>query len=284
MIFEHEIPRGSKLYFGKSAQLKREIEHSSAMILSDAGYEEIVTPCFSYHQNASFGHNRLLVRINDRDNHEVSLRADSTADVLRIATKRLGRSSDVKRWFYIQPIFLFPTKEYYQVGAELLDGSFSEACSMSIKLLQKQNISPLLQIANIAIPKILNEKYGLNLEDIKAMNIDNLLNDAPDWVSSLIHVQKPEDLSDLSIYPDDIAKELQKLLDAVSTLEYENIVLSPMYYARMRYYDSLMFRAFEGNTMFATGGTYEIDETKAAGFALYVDKCVDRLLKEMGDE
>ena len=155
---------------------------------------------------------------------------------------------------------------------------------MSIKLLQKQNISPLLQIANIAIPKILNEKYGLNLEDIKAMNIDNLLNDAPDWVSSLIHVQKPEDLSDLSIYPDDIAKELQKLLDAVSTLEYENIVLSPMYYARMRYYDSLMFRAFEGNTMFATGGTYEIDETKAAGFALYVDKCVDRLLKEMGDE
>lgn len=280
MIFEHEIPKGSKLYFGKSAKLKREIEYKSALLLEEAGYEEIVTPNFSYHQHASFGHNRLLIKVNDEDNHEVGLRADSTADVLRIATKRLARSKDVKKWFYIQPIFLFPTKEYYQIGAELLDGTFEEACSTSIKLLQKLNIKPHLQIANIAIPKLLSENYGVALEDIKSMNIERLLKTAPKWFGNLVHIQGREDLEDLSIYPNDISVQLKRLLDASANLDYDDVLLSPLYYAKMRYYDSLMFRAFEENVMYATGGTYEIDGTNAAGFALYTDKCIDRLIKE----
>ena len=50
MIFEHEIPSGSKLYFGESAKVKREIEFVSAELLENLGFEEIVTPLFSYHQ------------------------------------------------------------------------------------------------------------------------------------------------------------------------------------------------------------------------------------------
>lgn len=280
MIFEHEIPVGSKLYFGKSAKLKREIEHSCAQLLDESGYEEISTPVFSYHQSASFGHNKMLIKINDADNHDVTLRADSTADVLRIATKRLGRSSDTKKWFYIQPIFLFPTTEYYQVGAEILDGSFTQACQMSMKLLKEQGISPLLQIANIAIPKVLNENYGISLDDIKSMNIENLLRGAPEWLETLIGVQHPSDLADLSVYPSDIAQMLQELVDASTMVEYDRVVLSPMYYANMRYYDSLMFRAFQDNKVYSIGGTYRIDDTNAAGFALYVDRCVEKLLKE----
>ncbi len=43
MILEHEIPSGSKLYFGNSAKIKREIEKVASDILSK-GFEEIVTP------------------------------------------------------------------------------------------------------------------------------------------------------------------------------------------------------------------------------------------------
>jgi len=50
MIFEHEIPSGSRLYFGKSAKLKREIEYVASQTLDGLGFEEIVTPLFSYHQ------------------------------------------------------------------------------------------------------------------------------------------------------------------------------------------------------------------------------------------
>ena len=31
--FDHEIPNGSRLYFGKSAQLKRELENKASEIL-----------------------------------------------------------------------------------------------------------------------------------------------------------------------------------------------------------------------------------------------------------
>ncbi|MCF6206764.1 MAG: ATP phosphoribosyltransferase regulatory subunit, partial [Sulfurovum sp.] len=102
MIFEHEIPSGSKLYFGESARIKREIEFVSAEMLENFGFEEIVTPLFSYHQHESFDDQKPLVRLNDEQNHEVTLRADSTADVVRIVTKRLGRSTASKKWFYIQ--------------------------------------------------------------------------------------------------------------------------------------------------------------------------------------
>jgi len=46
MIFEHEIPTGSKLYFGESAKIKRNIESIASEMLSQRGFEEIVTPLF----------------------------------------------------------------------------------------------------------------------------------------------------------------------------------------------------------------------------------------------
>jgi len=280
MIFVHEIPAGSHLYFAQSAKVKRELEYKSAKKLEEMGYQEISTPLFSYHQHESFDSKKSLIRLNDADNHEVSLRADSTADVIRIVTKRLDRSSDAKRWFYIQPIFTFPTTEQHQIGAELIDGTFAEVCNASISLLNQQNIRPILQIANIAIPKLLNEHYGVSLDDIKSMNIKSILSLEVDWIEPLVKIHTVDDISDLSIYPDDIKIELKKIVDALSSVRYDSVVISPLYYAQMRYYDSLMFRAFEDNKLFAKGGTYSIDEVSSAGFAIYVDACVEKLLEK----
>ncbi len=280
MIFEHEIPSGSHLYFGESARIKRSIENGSALLLEKQGYQEIVTPLFSYHQHESFGSQKPLVRLNDAANHEVSLRADSTADVVRIVTKRLGRSSDVKKWFYIQPIFSFPTIEQYQIGAELIDGSFEEACQMSIALLSHQRVTPILQIANIAIPTLLHERYGITIEDIRSMNVEAILQSGLPWMEKLVHIHTLRDLEDLSMFPADIAFELQKITQEASKLNYEQMVISPLYYAQMRYYDSLLFRLFEENRLYATGGIYEVDEIRAAGFAIYTDACVEKLIQK----
>lgn len=280
MIFAHEIPSGSQLYFGESARIKRSIESGSALLLEREGYQEIVTPLFSYHQHESFGSKKPLVRLNDTDNHEVSLRADSTADVVRIVTKRLGRSSDVKRWFYIQPIFTFPTTEQHQIGAELIDGTFEEACEMSISLLSHQQLQPILQIANIAIPTLLSEKYGISLKEIRSMNIEALMASGLAWMEKLIMIHKLEDIGDLCDFPEDIAFELKKIQEIAEKIAYEKIVVSPLYYASMRYYDSLLFRMFEENRLYATGGIYAIDEVRAAGFALYTDACVEQIIQK----
>lgn len=274
MIFEHEIPSGSRLYFGKSAKLKREIEHIAGESLESQGYEEIVTPIFSYHQHESFGDLKPLIRLNDESNHEVTLRADSTVDVVRIVTKRLGRSMESKRWFYIQPTVTFPTKEQYQVGAEVIDGTFDEIANTTIAILEQLDLRPIMQLANIRIPHLLNEQYGISLELLQSTNIEQILKADLEWIDSLVRLHKGEDLEDLSLFPDDIARELGSIREALSKIEYENVVISPLYYTKMRYYDSLTFKMFEDNRLLAMGGTYGVDDIDAAGFALYTDECI----------
>jgi ATP phosphoribosyltransferase regulatory subunit HisZ len=89
MIFEHEIPTGSKLYFGQSAKRKRELEGDASEFLQNEGFEEIVTPNLSYSQHQSIDDSKELITLSDESNNTVALRADSTLDVVRIITKRL---------------------------------------------------------------------------------------------------------------------------------------------------------------------------------------------------
>ena len=274
MIFEHEIPSGSRLYFGESAKVKREIEFVSAEMLENLGFEEIVTPIFSYHQHECFNDKKPLVRLNDEFNHEVTLRADSTADVVRIVTKRLGRSTESKKWFYIQPTVTFPTREQYQIGAEIVDGRFEEVVRTATMLLKEVDIEPVMQIANIRIPHLLNEKYGVSLDVLKSMHVEQIMKAELPWIEQLVRINTIEDLDDLDVFPADIREELEKIKEATQSVAYEKMVISPLFYAKMRYYDSLTFRMFEGNSLLAMGGIYTIDGVEAAGFALYTDECI----------
>ena len=274
MIFEHEIPSGSKLYFGESAKIKRDIEYVASEMLDNLGFEEIVTPLFSYHQHDSFNDKKPLVRLNDEENNEVTLRADSTADVVRIVTKRLGRSTESKKWFYNQPTVTFPTTEQYQIGAEIIDGSFEEVVQTSVMLLNEIEATPVMQVSNIRIPHLLNEKYGVSLEVLKSMHVEQILSADLAWIDALVRVNKVEDLEDISMFPSDIQEELLKIKEATQKVNYDKMVISPLFYAKMRYYDSLTFRMFENNALLAMGGIYSIDGVEAAGFALYTDECI----------
>ncbi len=274
MVYEHEIPSGSKLYFGKSAKLKREVEKICSDYLESQNFSEIVTPIFSYHQQESFLDTKVLVRLNDATNHEVSLRADSTVDVVRIATKRLNRSEDVKKWFYIQPIFAFATNEQYQVGAEVIDGTLEEVADIALTLLDKLDVEFNFQVANIAIANLLIKEYGFKEEDIKNIKLEKILNSNYSWIAPLVEVNCIDDLEDLSIYPKDIQAELKKIKDAVSKIKAKNILISPLYYAPMRYYKSLVFRAFKGTKLYSTGGVYSIKGINGAGFAIYTDDII----------
>lgn len=284
MIFEHEIPSGSKLYFGTSAKVKREIEFVSAEMLENFGFEEIVTPLFSYHQHDSFDDKKPLVRLNDEENNEVTLRADSTADVVRIITKRLGRSTGSKKWFYIQPTVTFPTKEQYQIGAEVIDGTFEKITKTTIMLLNEIGAMPVMQIANIRIPHLLNEKYGVSLEVLKSMHVEQILAADLPWIDQLARINAVDDLSDLSVFPEDIKTELEKIKEATQRVAYDKMVISPLFYAKMRYYDSLTFRMFENNALLAMGGIYSVDGVEAAGFALYTDECITSKMSKEEDK
>ena len=281
MIQEHEIPTGSRLYFQKSARIKREIETISANTLEKLGYAEIVTPYFSYHQDKTFARNKLLF-FSDKNNNTLYLRADTTVDLARLITKRLGRSVDQKKWFYIQPVFTYPSNEIYQIGCENLQNSdLSKTLKDSIELLNEIKATPILQISNIQIPKILSKLLDLDIEIFKSSNIQKLLDLNLEWLNKLTNLQDIKQIEEiLDIVPLQIQDELKKIQSLCHDISYENIVIAPLYYAKMNYYDGLFFRYIKDNELLGLGGAYNYEDVEATGFAIYVDKIIEEKIKD----
>ena len=277
MIFEHEIPEGSKLYFGDVARRKRTIEQIASEVLSAEGFEEIVVPLFSYHQHQSISDVRELIRLGDRANNKMSLRADSTIDVVRIIDKRLGRNVDHCKWFYIQPVYRYPSNEQYQVGAEMIaEENLSMALGHCMEILVRLDTQPLLQVCNINIPKILSRMLELPLDDFRQIRIETFLAQKIEWLTRLVYLQKPEEIDAvMAIVPDPVKAELQKMKELCEKVAYANTVVSPLYYAKMLYYDELFFRVIEGNEVFARGGRYENEGVTSVGFAIYTDALLE---------
>ncbi len=279
MMLEHEIPTGTKLYFGKTAKIKREIEAIASDVLYKADYEELITPLFSYHQHMSIADEKELIRVNDTQNYQLTLRADSTIDVVRLLDKRLGRNTSHQKWFYIQPIYMYPSKEIYQIGAEFIgQKNLSQVLQTAIDIVNALEIKPLLQLSNIRIPQIISQELGIDLEDFRHINIQKLLDTKVEWLREIIYLEKLEDIDRvISVVPDVIKVELERIKELAQNIDYDNFVIAPLYYAKMLYYDELYFRMIEKNDVFARGGRYVNDEVASVGFALYTDKIIEKL-------
>ena len=281
MIFEHEIPKGSRLYFGKTAKRKRVLENRVCDILDEMGFEEILTPNFSYSQHQAIANERKLIKFSDEQNEQVSLRADSTLDVVRIITKRLGRTTTHKKWFYVQPIFTYPSKEEYQIGCEWIDhDNIADIMNLTATILKSLQIKPILQISNINIPKSVSSELNIDIELLKNGEIAALFKLNCDWLNKLIKVKDISSLEKvIDIVPSSIKKELEKLLQKAKEVDYSNIIIAPLYYGTLRYYDSIYYRVIHENLTLCKGGMYSSEGMSSLGFALYTDN----LLKILED-
>ncbi|MDD2384459.1 MAG: ATP phosphoribosyltransferase regulatory subunit [Sulfurospirillaceae bacterium] len=283
MIYEHEIPTGSKLYFGQSAKLKREIEAVASKLFYNASFEEIVSPFFSYHQHQSIDEKELL-RFSDEENHIVSLRADSTMDVVRLLTKRVGRSTNNNKWFYIQPVFRYPSHEVHQIGAELIgEGNLSLSIQMSLAIFEQFKLVPLLHVSNINIPKMLSKMLNIDLKVFEKGELQKLLALNIPWLTKLTYLQSVEEIDEiLELVPSELKVELLRMQTLAKTINYTNIVFSPLYYVKMRYYNALFFRFIEENFTLGVGGSYDCDGVESSGFGLYTDDLIEILIKRVG--
>ncbi len=282
-MLEHEIPTGSKLYFGKSAKVKREIESIASDVLDKNDFLEILTPLFSYHQHLSIADEKELIRINDEKNNAISLRADSTIDVVRIIKKRLGLNNSHKKWFYIQPVYTYPTTEQYQIGVEQMnEKDLSKVLVIANDILKKLDVKPLVQISNMKIPHILCDMFDeLNLDDFRHLNIEKFLNLKVEWLNKLVYLQYIDQVDEiLDVVPNEIKVELLKMKELCESSACDNGVLSPMYYAKMLYYDELFFRIIKDNEVYARGGRYKNEETTSVGFAIYTDIIIEEKVKQ----
>ena len=282
MVLEHEIPNGSKLYFGKSAKVKREIEAVASEVLDSEDFEEILSPLFSYHQHLSIANERELIRVNDEKNNSISLRADSTIDVVRIIEKRLGRNTKERKWFYIQPVYKYPTTEQYQIGVEYMDEQdLGYILNIANDIFKKLEVSALVQVSNMKIPHILVDMFDeLTLDDFRHLNIEKFLNLKIEWLSKLVYLQHVDQVDELlDIVPEVLKLELIKMKELCSSSVCNNGVLAPMYYAKMLYYDELFFRIIKDNEVYARGGRYKNEDTTSVGFAIYTDTIIEEKVK-----
>ncbi len=283
MIFEHEIPQGSRLYFGKTAKNKRDLENKVSQIFIADNFEEIVTPNFSFTQHQSVNDSKTLINTFDQNNTNLNLRADSTLDVVRIITKRLGRTTSHKKWFYIQPVFTYPSTEHYQMGCEYIDHEdINDIIALTTKVISTLNIDPVLQISNINIPRLICKNLNIDENIFKNGEIAKLYELNIDWLTKLLEVIHLEDLEILlnnSDIPNDIIEELNILKTTVKNTSYSNIVVSPLYYALLPYYDGIYYRVIKDNLTIAKGGSYHSEGIDSLGFALYTDN----LLKVLED-
>jgi len=281
MIFEHEIPQGSRLYFGKLAKKKRKLEEKISNFFENKEFEEIVTPNFSYSQHQSIDDEKKLIKFSDNSNNQVALRADSTLDVARIITKRLGRTTNHKKWFYIQPVFSYPSNEYYQIGVEWLEyEDVADMINLTSEVLKLIELEPLIQISNINIPKLVSKELDIELDIFKDGQISKLFELKIEWLDKLLYASTKDDLKDLlPSLPKNIQQEVNKLIEIVNDINHKNITISPLYYTAMKYYDDVYYRVIENNFTIAKGGRYKSEGVSSLGFALFTDN----LLKILED-
>ncbi|MCK9162024.1 MAG: ATP phosphoribosyltransferase regulatory subunit [Arcobacteraceae bacterium] len=282
MILEHEIPKGSRLYFGKSARKKRELEYLLSEMLLRNGFEEIVTPNFSYGQHQSIDDPKKLIKIFDEENNELALRADSSLDVVRIITKRLGRTTSHKKWFYIQPVFNYPSSEYYQIGCEWIEhDDISDIIALSLDMIQDLKLEATLQLSNINIPQLIAQDFNIDIDLFKNADYAKIEAYGIDWLNKLLQINTKDDISDevLDMMPQNIKEELIKLKNVSMFFMYDKIVLSPLYYTSIKYYDDIYYRVIYDNLVLMIGGSYKSEEIDSLGFALYTDnvmKIIDK--------
>lgn len=273
MIGEYEIPKGSKLYFGESARKKRQLENLCVAVLEKHGFEEIVTPAFSYHQSLS--NPKEVIRISDEENNMVALRADSSLEVVRLIGKRLGRSTPQRKWFYVQPVFKYPTGEIHQIGAEWTEsGHFEGMIAVAAELLAEAGLAPVLQLGNIRIPRRISELAGIDHRLFADHDMRALMEREEPWLRALLVADDAPSLRKAMELVEDgaLLEELELLASTAEKVNYPNLAVTPVYHAHTEYYDGLYFRFIQENKRLVMGGSYDNDGEHAVGFGLYTDE------------
>ena len=280
MILDHEIPQGSKLYFGNTAKLKRKVETCAYEVFMQNGFEEIVTPAFSFLQHQHDFSNRQIIRLNSEQNQQLSLRYDSTIDAIRILTKRLSRNVDNKKWFYIQPVFSYPSNEIHQIGAEYLEGDLNKIIQVANEILKKININPLIQFSHSKILEICSMEFKMTPDEFSKQDLNTLMQNQ--LLKELIMMKTLKDLKNfIPKAPSFIKQELMMLNEYAQACGNQNILIAILQQAPVDYYRDIIFRAFANNHTLLLGGSYEINHTLSCGFGIYTDHLIDYLTKNI---
>ena len=178
----------------------------------------------------------------------------------------------------MQPIFKYPSKEFYQIGAEMIDErNLALAIKIALEIFSEFGLKPVLQLSNIEIPKLICQILGISIDVFEKGAIEVLLQKDIKWLND---ITKATTLQDLKALKNSVPNELKDAINDIENLgiSYENVRISLLYYSKMRYYDELFFRFLDANSILCSGGNYKIDGTNSSGFAVMVDAMIEKII------
>ena len=132
-----QIPNGVQDRFLVEAVRRREAEAALRACFSRWGYQEVIPPAFEYYENMSVGASdrlrQAMYRFIDRKGRTLSLRADFTPQIARMAATKLFDQPMPLRCFYVGSLFRYEEpqagrkREFTQAGVELIGVDTAEA-------------------------------------------------------------------------------------------------------------------------------------------------------------
>jgi histidyl-tRNA synthetase len=247
----------------------------------------------------------------------VVLRPDGTIPIARLYIEGMGKSA-LARLFYIANIFMFEetgaeTRERWQCGAELI-GAGSALADVELITLAREVLSRLgieaveLRLAHIGLIRALLEELGLSRsEQVKVFDqimdgdlaaltkikpkspelgrVLSQLLDLKGKSSGFLHNFKAlfnHELPRLEPHIDDFINVVS-LLDSLG-YDYQIDIAAG---AGFEYYTGMTFQLFSGEEKIGGGGRYDAlipllgnQDVPASGFALYLDRLMNRLRPE----
>ncbi|MEO1941843.1 MAG: ATP phosphoribosyltransferase regulatory subunit [Campylobacterales bacterium] len=270
MVLEHDIPAGGRLYIGTQAKLKRQLEGDAAEFFEERGYREIVTPYFSYHQQGFIPLSKLI-RVADRENRVVTLRGDTSFDLIRLVLKRL--KSGHQKWFYIQPVFRYPSREIYQIGAEWLEGNLEELLTLNLELFARWKVEGRLILSNQQITQWLIGEGVLGEGELKRLELYKF----PKWVRKLAKISEISQLEKLEQFPAPLRAPLEELREIGEQVARWGVepLLALVELPPFPYYRGIFFKFIANQFLIARGGRYQVKEVESVGFSIYTDQLLE---------
>jgi ATP phosphoribosyltransferase regulatory subunit HisZ len=267
---EHDIPAGGRLYIGTQAKLKRQLEGEAAEFFEERGYREIVTPYFSYHQQGFIPLSKLI-RVPDRENRVVALRGDTSFDLIRLVLKRL--KSGHRKWFYIQPVFRYPSREIYQIGAEWLEGELEELLNLNLELFSRWGVEGRLILSNQQITQWLIGEGILGEGELRRLELYKF----PKWVQKLAQISEISQLERVEQFPAQLRLPLEEVREIGEQVAQRGVepLLALVELPSFPYYRGLFFKIVANQLLLARGGRYQVGEVESVGFSIYTDQLLE---------
>lgn len=311
------VPRGTRDILFEEADLLRDIQGKLSQLYKSSGFSEIITPTLEYYdvfKTSGIMREEQMYKLTDPDGRLLSLRADNTTPIARVAATRLANQKMPLKLFYHQNVFRLSSghtgrkSESAQSGVEILgaEGLQSDLLCLitAIETLEKLSGNYKIEIGHVGFFNALISEYSLdehksgevrklvNAKDVNKISGLSKISEIPFLFGGEEVFSDAETLAVGNSNAMDALKYLRKLFDALCEAGYKDKVMLDLGIVHsLDYYTGTVFRGYiDGAGVYVLGGgrydnlVLKFDKPLCAtGFGVNMSEVVDTLLKNNSD-